>query len=168
MGNSLATRFSRKGNIQDLELAIEFQRSSIKLLPDGHSDLAGYLSDLGSNPEARFVVLQRFKDLQEAIKLQWEAIDLTPDDDATRVSYYLKLDNVLQCQSRADRVRSGEDLEAATVAKYHAVEMTPDRHSDRPAALAGYSDTLETVGLTPAGHPQRSQRLYGLGSALTV
>jgi hypothetical protein len=67
-------RFSR---IIDLENAISNQQKSMELMDDGHPNIPGLLSNLGTGHRTRFDLLGELADLDTAIAKQSKAVKLT-------------------------------------------------------------------------------------------
>jgi hypothetical protein len=73
-------RFTRLGNLADLDEAITAQQQAVRLTPDDHPAKLGRLNSLGISFRSRFRRQGNLVDLNEAIMAQQQAVCLTPDD----------------------------------------------------------------------------------------
>ncbi|KAB8215350.1 CHAT domain-containing protein [Aspergillus novoparasiticus] len=94
LGNSLESRYRRRGMISDLEYTIRLSREAVKLLPVDHPDFAASSNNLVVKLEARYDLLSELDDLEEAIQLSRQAIIVTPDDDTATVMQQMYKYNV--------------------------------------------------------------------------
>ncbi|KAF8132578.1 TPR-like protein [Boletus edulis] len=184
LGNSFITRFSRLGELRDLEDAISTHRDAVHLTPDGHPDKAGCLNNLGGSFITRFSRLGELRDLEDAISTHRDAVHLTPDGHPDKPSRQNNLG--LSFITRFSRLGELRDLEDAISTQRDAVHLTPDGHPDKPSRLnslgnsfrarfeclgelSDLEDAISThrdaVHLTPDGHPDKPNRLNNLGGS---
>ncbi|KIJ31933.1 hypothetical protein M422DRAFT_266300 [Sphaerobolus stellatus SS14] len=79
LGYLFKSRFKHRGQLEDLDNAIENQQQALNLTPDGHPGKAGRLSSLGHSFWTRFEHLGQLEDLENVIADQQQALNLTPD-----------------------------------------------------------------------------------------
>ncbi|TFK19649.1 hypothetical protein FA15DRAFT_674240 [Coprinopsis marcescibilis] len=87
LAHSLFLRFQHKGDLQDLEHCISFERDALALVPSSlYDNRTSSLNALGRFVFTRFKHKGDTKDLNEAITLHEEACSLTPEDHPARSS----------------------------------------------------------------------------------
>ncbi|KAF9070245.1 TPR-like protein [Rhodocollybia butyracea] len=123
-------RFEQRGELADIDKAINFLEMSVELTPDGDPDKPSSLSALGSAFQSRFRHLGRHTDIEEAIRYKQQAVDLTPDGHSDKPSWIANLG--ITFQSRFERFGNLEDIEQAIRLKQQALTLTPDGHPDKP------------------------------------
>ncbi|KAI9863865.1 MAG: hypothetical protein M1813_003517 [Trichoglossum hirsutum] len=180
------TRFERTGNMEDLEEAIRKAEQAVKATPEGHPDLATWLSNLGNMLERRFERTGRMEDLEEAVHKASQAVKATPKGHPDLASMLGNLSKKLG--SRFEQTGSMEDLEEAIRMAQQALKATPDGHPDLTAMMlsnlsnmlgsrfgqTGNMEDLEesirkadqAVKATPDGHPHLAGMLNNLGLRL--
>jgi len=185
LGFTLQQRFDVKGDIIDIERAIELHGNAVGLMDNANLNKPVLLSNLGLALKTRFLRLGNLEDLENAILNKQKAVDLTPDGHPDRPTCLSNLGNALQ--ARFSRLGSLEDLENAILNNQKAVNLMPNGHPSKPIFLSNLGNALEirsvqlgssgdlenailnkqrAVDLTPSGHPGKPGRLYNLGSAL--
>ncbi|KAG2033405.1 hypothetical protein BDR03DRAFT_1094421, partial [Suillus americanus] len=137
---SLCTRFTQCGSIDDLDESIKLGREAVSLLSDGHPERDSYLSHLALSLEYRFKHQGKPNDLDEAISLYEEALRLCPVGHKHRDSY---LDN----------------LGRALIARFN-------KRDDIDDMTRAISLLREALTLRPPGHPRRDTTLNNLALAL--
>ncbi|KAG8705134.1 hypothetical protein FRC11_009289, partial [Ceratobasidium sp. 423] len=175
-------RFRHRGNIDDLEKALEHFSRALELTPDGHPDLSLRHANLGVSYSDRFQHRGNIDDLGKALGHFSRGLELTPDGHPHLSDRHANLG-----VSYSDRFRHRgniDDLEKALEHHSRALELTPDGHpylsvrhanlgasyrdrfrhrgniNDLEKALEHFSRALE---LTPDGHPSLSRRHASLG-----
>ena len=127
----------RDGRRSDVDRAIELLESGIALIPAGHPEYPGALSNLGLALELRAGITRRPADLERAIEIMQRALAALPNDHPDRAG-------VLSNLARAAQGRFALTENPAELAP--AIEW---------AAVAS-----EKI---PADHPSRSRLLFELG-----
>ncbi|EUC60886.1 aromatic di-alanine and TPR containing protein, partial [Rhizoctonia solani AG-3 Rhs1AP] len=115
-------RYTRLGELKDLECAIECESRAFALAPDSPATLA----ILGASLSARFKRLGELSDLDNAIEYQSRAVALTPEghSDLPR-----RLANLAIChKQRFEQLSDVSDLEYAIGYESRASTLTPDDH----------------------------------------
>ena len=67
LGIALQKRFNQKGDMQDIERAIQLYQNALSLMDDADSDKPGYLSTFGNALEVRFDQLGNLEDIENSI-----------------------------------------------------------------------------------------------------
>ncbi|KIK39069.1 hypothetical protein CY34DRAFT_14634 [Suillus luteus UH-Slu-Lm8-n1] len=139
LSSSLRSRFTRYGNIDDLDEGIQFRREAVSLCPE-HPDRDHYMNNLALSLNIRFDHQGKPADLDEAISLYEEALRLGPVGHKYRD---FLLDN----------------LGSALVTRFH------DRGDidDITRAISLYCEALT---LRPPRHPRRNITLNNIALAL--
>ncbi|KAG1853101.1 hypothetical protein F4604DRAFT_1933373 [Suillus subluteus] len=78
LANRLFSRFSHRGNDEDLDQAITLQREALALHPVGHTDQSSSLNNLATQLSSHFSHRGNNEDLDQAITLSREALALRP------------------------------------------------------------------------------------------
>ncbi|THU77761.1 hypothetical protein K435DRAFT_973847, partial [Dendrothele bispora CBS 962.96] len=80
----LMEHFDQSGDWTAVDNAVQLIEEVIKLTPDGHTEKARRLSNLGNAFFHRFEQLGDLGDIENAILINQKAVDLTPDDHALK------------------------------------------------------------------------------------
>ncbi|CAE6463551.1 unnamed protein product [Rhizoctonia solani] len=135
-------RFSRSGEIKDIEASIGCLNNVLKLLPHGHLGYPTSANNLGCAYRGRYERLGEIEDLQKAAFYQEQAISLTSDNNAEKPSWLNNIGNTYQ--RRFERLDGLEDLKKAIDSKSQAVELTPDDHPRKPTFLCNLGSILKS------------------------
>ncbi|KAG2336208.1 hypothetical protein BDR05DRAFT_1015831, partial [Suillus weaverae] len=181
----LITRFTQRGNIDDLDESIQFLREAVSLCREGHSDPAYYLNNLAHSLELRFDHQGKPDDLDEAISLSEEALRLCPVGHEYRDVSLGNLGGALV--SRFNKRRDIDDITRAISLYREALVLRPPGHPDRNITLNNLALALkirydeldvsedlneaidlyrESLWLKRLDHPERHVILCSLSSAL--
>jgi len=185
LGISLRTRFNKKGDIVDIERAIELHENALGLTDDGDPDKPARFSYLGVALQNRFNRLGSLVDIKNAILINQKAVDLTLDGDPDKPARFSNLGSALQ--TRFNRLGNLVDIKNAILAKQKTVDLTPDGHPDKPRYFSNLGNAFQTLfnrlgnltdmenailskqkaaDLTPDGHSDMPVYLSNLGTAL--
>ncbi|KAG1886016.1 hypothetical protein F4604DRAFT_1951437 [Suillus subluteus] len=169
--NSAISRFTQRGNIDDLDESIQFRREAVSLCPEGHPDRHDYLNNLAvSLGHYRFIHQGKLNDLNEAISLHEEAMRLRVallarfnkhhdiDDIDKAISLHrealtlcppwdLRRDTVLNNLALAVKTRYGElhvkeDLNEAIDLFRESIQIRRHDHPERHINLRNLSSAL--------------------------
>ncbi|PNP58764.1 hypothetical protein FNYG_15026 [Fusarium nygamai] len=103
LGHKLGLRYEQKGEMRDLEEAIERAKQAINLTPDDHPDLAAWLDNLGHKLHQRYEQMGEVRDLEEAstcLLQAWHCLNAVPFHRVRAAAECLKL---LATQNRVDQ-----------------------------------------------------------------
>ncbi|KAJ2931097.1 hypothetical protein H1R20_g5979, partial [Candolleomyces eurysporus] len=146
LGNSLARRFERTGNLVDLDEAISNQKSAVDLVPDSNQTLkSSSHNNLGISLTFRFERTGAISDIEDAITSLRNAVALSvplPETD----KYTSKPNDILVTVTRMnnlsiallrrfERGSALEDIQEAILHQQKVVQFTPHGHPDLPARL---------------------------------
>ncbi|THU83307.1 TPR-like protein [Dendrothele bispora CBS 962.96] len=176
--------FQQSGDRTAIDNAVQLMEEVIKFTPDGHTDKAGRLNNLGIAFQSRFECLGELKDIENAIDVMQQAVDLTPDGHADKAG---RLNNLgIAFQSQFECLGELKDIENAIDVKRQAVDLTPDGHADKAGQLNNLGNAFQSrferlgelkdienaidvkrqaVDLTPDGHADKAALLNNLGNA---
>ncbi|KAG2341563.1 TPR-like protein [Suillus weaverae] len=186
LSSVLTTRFTQRGNIDDLDESIRFLREALSLCPEGHSDRAYYLNQLAvSLGHYRFNHQGKPNDLDEAISLYEEALRLRPVGHKCR---YVSLGTLgLGLVFRFRKCKDIDDITRAISLYREALTLRPPGYPDRDTTLNNLAVALKTrydewdvsedlneaidlyresLWLKGLDHPERHAILCNLSSAL--
>ncbi|KAF8749930.1 TPR-like protein [Rhizoctonia solani] len=160
LGQSYKNRFEILGNIDDLNLSIEYQRQSISLAPDAHVDMAAQLTGLGCKYMTRFEQLGeledvdnamglvyysrferlgRIEDINKAIELQNQVVSAEVEGHPDAPDWFSNLGN--SYLSRFGATCKQEDLNNAIYCHKKAISLTPEGEDSE-----GLSSRLNNLG----------------------
>ena len=88
---AIPTRFECHGELSDLEAAISRYRDAVDLIPHGHPDKPGLLTNLSSSFKTRFERHGEMSDLEHAISMLREADGLTPHCHPIKPTFLISL-----------------------------------------------------------------------------
>ncbi|KAF2185509.1 hypothetical protein K469DRAFT_665117 [Zopfia rhizophila CBS 207.26] len=183
----LIQNYQRTGSMDDLNRAVEVGDMAVNAIPQGHSDRARYLNNLGHLLGTRFNQMGSMDDLNRAIKVIDIAVNATPQDHSNQATYLKNLGKWLG--RRFERTGSIDDLNRAVNFANIAVNSTPPDHparagrldnlglwlgrrSDRTGSIDDLNRAVEVgdmvVNSTPQDHPYRASRLSNLASSLSM
>ncbi|RXW23183.1 hypothetical protein EST38_g2665 [Candolleomyces aberdarensis] len=153
LGNSLARRFERTGNLVDLDEAVSNQKSAVNLVPDSNQTLkSSSHNNLGISLTLRFERTGTISDIEDAITSLRNAVALSvplPETD--------------------EPVRKPNDI-LVTVARINNLSIALLRRFERGSALEDIQEAIlyqqKVVQFTPHGHPDLPARLNNLGKFL--
>ena len=97
LGVALQTRFTRMGELADLDEAIRAGREGVASTPDGHPNRGNILTNLASLLQASFGRTGDLADLDEAIANYQEAVAVIARDDSDRAPLWLS--SVPRCRA---------------------------------------------------------------------
>ncbi|THV03105.1 hypothetical protein K435DRAFT_651990 [Dendrothele bispora CBS 962.96] len=176
--------FQQSGDWRAIDNAVQLMEEVIKLTPDGHTDKAVQLNNLGIAFSRRFERLGELKDIENAIDAMRQAVDLTPDGHADKAGRLNNLGNAFS--RRFGRLGEVGDIENAIHVKQQAVDLTPDGHAEKASMLNNLGSAFQSrfkclgelkdienaihvqrraVDLTRDGHADKAGRLSNLGNA---
>ncbi|KAE9390268.1 TPR-like protein [Gymnopus androsaceus JB14] len=180
----LARSFQQSGDISQIENAVQLWEQACELVPEGHADKPGLLSNLGAAYISRFNCLGELSDIESAIFALKQAVELTPDGHDDKPSWLNNLGNAYE--SRFGHLGELSDIESAIFALKQAVELTPDGHANKPGSLSNLGSAYESrfghlgelsdiesaifalkqaVELAPDGHADKPSMFHNLGNA---
>ncbi|KAG1775459.1 CHAT domain-containing protein [Suillus placidus] len=185
LSSALRSRFTQRGNIDDLDEGIQFRREAVSLCPEGHVGRDFYLNNLALSLKVRFRHQGKPNDLDEAISSFEEALRLRPVGHKYRDT---SLDNlggalVVHFNNRGDI----DDITRAISLRREALTLCPPGHPRRVTTLHNLSLALKTrydkmdtsedlneaidqhresLQLTRLDDPLRHRYLYNFSSAL--
>ncbi|KAG1778827.1 CHAT domain-containing protein [Suillus placidus] len=143
LSSALISRFTQRGNIDDLDERIRFLREAVSLCPEGHSDLAYYLNDLAvSLGHYRFDHQGKSNDLDEAISLYEEALRLRPVGHEYRNTSLNSLGSILV--TRFHKRKDIDDITRAVSLLREALMLRPPGHPRRDITLNNLALALKT------------------------
>ncbi|KAH8795985.1 CHAT domain-containing protein [Flagelloscypha sp. PMI_526] len=181
-GTDAFERFQAKGQVADIETAIEKLGQAVQLTPDGHPDKPGGLNNLGISYIRRFQRLGEMADIDKAIECQVSAVHLTSDGHPNKPGHLSNLGS--SHRTRFERRGEMADIDKAIECQVSAVHLTPDGHPDKSATLSNLGNShrarfgrrgemadidkaiecqVSAVDLTPDGHPDKPMYLSNLG-----
>ncbi|NYH51401.1 hypothetical protein HNR06_000990 [Nocardiopsis arvandica] len=185
LATALQSRFTRMGDMADLDEAVTVGRQAVQATPDDHPDQAAMLSNLGAALRVRFRRMGDMADLDEALTVGRQAVQATPDDHPDQAAMLSNLGATLQV--RFEHTGHMADLNEAITTGRQAVNTTPDNHPDQAGYLSRLGTTLrirfehtghmadlneaittgrQAVNTTPDNHPDQAGYLSRLGIAL--
>ncbi|KAG2361197.1 CHAT domain-containing protein [Suillus spraguei] len=177
LSSDLRSRFTQRGNIEDLDEGIQFRREAVSLCPEGHPDRDGYLNNLAFSLKARFGQQGKPHDLDEAISLYEEALRLCPVGHnfrralRTRFSEHDDIDDITRAVSlcrealalcppgHPTRDTTLNNLALALKIRYNKLDVSEDLNE----AIDLYRESLRLKRLD---HPERHIILFNLSSVL--
>lgn len=185
LGIVLKDRYEIRGDMGDLERAIECHRKAAALISSRKYKLPPTLMSLANTILTRYENLGREDDLQEALACHRGVLQSISEDDALR---YRCLNNVgITLLLRFKRYRERKDLEDSISSYRRALRFLGPLHPDQSMCLDNLGGTLQTLfeetkdetylieaidhrrkGLEycPPGHVNRYTSLYNLGHVL--
>ncbi|KIJ60755.1 hypothetical protein HYDPIDRAFT_31972 [Hydnomerulius pinastri MD-312] len=124
MQDALSTRFEQRGDVKDLDEAIQHHRLALQLIPEGHPDRSSSLSNLANLNNLANAMSTQFtqqgdrKDLDEAIQYHRIALQLRPEGHPLRSSSLNNSVNALSTQftQRGDRKDLKEAIQLSSTA----------------------------------------------------
>ncbi|KAJ6576007.1 CHAT domain-containing protein [Mycena vulgaris] len=178
-------KFSR-GEMGDVEEAIQCNRRLFGLLPRTHPEWATSLNNLAISVYERFQQRGDAADIDEAVQLHRKALALRPASHPDRAS---SLNNL--ATSMLERFQQGGsdvvDIDEAVQLHREALALRPAPHPDRANSLSNLANSVrarfqerqdaadidesvqlyrEALALCPAPHPSRAGSLNNLGSSI--
>ncbi len=163
----------------ELEQALQAAREAVGLLPAGHADMPGRLSNLGGVLLMLYQRTGATSDLDEAVDAGRKAVSALPADYPGRAAYLLNLAGSLQAQYLASRepgalaaaeqalTDAGQQATGPVrvrIAAYRELTGLPDRHGRPPDRLL--ADAEAAIRLLPQAAPRtlaRTDRERALG-----
>ncbi|KAG2361597.1 CHAT domain-containing protein [Suillus spraguei] len=185
LSSVLRSRFTQRGNIEDLDEGIQFRREAVSLCPEGHPDHDFYLNNLAFSLKARFDQQGKPHDLDEAISLYEEALRLRPVGHQYRDHSLDNLGSALRTRFR--RRNDIDDITRAVSLYREALTLRPPEHPARDTTLNNLALALkirynrldvsedlneaidlyrESLRLKRLDHPERHITLSNLSSVL--
>ncbi|THU89253.1 hypothetical protein K435DRAFT_969185 [Dendrothele bispora CBS 962.96] len=180
----LMKHFQQSGDLTAIDNAVQLMEEVVKLTPDGHTEKASRLGELGNALQRRFQHLSRLEDLENLIFVNQQAVNLTPDGHALKAVLLNNLGCTFFC--RFKHLDELEDVENAILVNQQAVDLVPDGHADKSAWLNNLGNaflgrfehlgelrdienailvTQQAVDLAPDGHTNKAAWLNNLGRA---
>ena len=185
LASALGTRFSRTGELADLDEAVRLLREALILRPAPHSMRSHSLNNLATALDTRFTQTGQIDDLDEAISLHREARLLLPPPHPERPYSLINLANALV--ARFDQTRQQVDLNEAIALFKAALMQLPKQHTSRPGSMSVLGSALskrsrkigqlddidqavslhrESLLLIPQLDPDRPRLLHNLANTL--
>ncbi|KAG1760790.1 hypothetical protein EV702DRAFT_544088, partial [Suillus placidus] len=185
LSSILRSRFTQRGNIDDLDEGIQFRREAVSLCPEGHAGRDSYLNNLAYSLKARFKHQGKPNDLDEAISLHEEALCLCPVGHKSRDLSLGNLGGALV--TRFNQRGDIDDITRAVSLYREALTLRPPGHPSRDLTLNNLALALKTryseldvsedlneaidlcresLRLKRLDHPGRYTTLYNLSAAL--
>ncbi|KAG1776668.1 CHAT domain-containing protein [Suillus placidus] len=142
LSSALTSRFTQRGNINDLDESIQFLREAVSLSPEGHSDLAYYLNNLADSLDLRFNHQGKPNDLDDAISLYEAALRLHPVGHEYRD---VSLDNLGGALARRFNTRKDniDDITQAISLRREALMLCPPGHPNHDITLNNLAVSLK-------------------------
>ncbi|QRW26161.1 CHAT domain protein [Rhizoctonia solani] len=176
------SEFHRRGKLEDVEKAIEYDNRALSLVPSYCRTLSCRLIHLGADYGARFSRTGDINDNAKSIEYYSRAATLTPDDHPhlPHLLNSLGMSYARRFKHRGDT----NDLTKSIEYQSRAIALTPENHPDLPRYLAGlginYGDRFQLTGdandfeksmeyksravaLTPEDHSDLPRWLNNLG-----
>jgi tetratricopeptide (TPR) repeat protein len=185
LGLMLDRRYSRSGEMADLQEAIAAARQAVNSTPNEHVHRPGRLNNLSNKLEKRYKQTSEITDLEEAVETARQVVTSAPVTDPDQPTYLNNLGNKLRL--RYQKLGAMKDLEEAIAVVARAADFTLCSISDRTAYLNNLANMLglryeqvgrmadleqaietarQAVDLTPVNHPYRLLCLNNLGVKL--
>ncbi|OCB87685.1 hypothetical protein A7U60_g5211 [Sanghuangporus baumii] len=183
----VSTRYSRGGEVSDLETAILLSRDALEFCPEGHPDRSLLYYNLASFLLTRFNHSRRMEDLDEAISLHRTALELRPEGHPCRFESLNNLATSLSTRFlNAGRM---EDLEEAIILSRAALRLLPEGHANRFTLLSNMASSISVrfrhsgrlavleeaitlartaLDLLPVGHSDRFALLSNLATSVST
>jgi len=182
----LASRYRRKGNLDDLQQAIQQIQAAATATPLGHPLRAASLTNLFIALSWRFERTANIDDLRQAILWGEEALAAAPMGNPFRAVCLFNFSSSLNL--RFQRIGNLDDLQQAILRAEEAVAVTPLDDPYRAARLGNLSSRLhirfertgdlddlqqaislaeQGLAATPLNHHDRSANLENLSYRLT-
>lgn len=166
--------YEATGDAEALTSAVDAERRSVELTPAGSSAKLDRLALLAQLLEERYRLTRERADLAEILDVRRTLLAVTPPGHPNypaRQSHYHEVARAwaeLTGEREWDGTTSPADR--AGVRSHHAVELTQRfrETGDRAFLDQGVEEALAALAETRPDHPQRSERLDVLGSALAV
>ncbi len=147
--HSYQCQFEHTGMLQDIQYAILYRQQAIDSTPAGHTDLPGYLNNIGASYQHQFEHTGILQDIQHAILYMQQAVDSTPAGHAHLPGYLNNLGSSYHCQF--EHTVMLQDIQHAILYKQQAVELTPAGHVHLPGYLnnlgLSYRSQFEHTGM---------------------
>ncbi|KZV68483.1 TPR-like protein [Peniophora sp. CONT] len=137
----LCDRFTRIGELSDLNEAIAEGERAVELASDDDPDLFKYLNNLGRALQTRYDSSWKLDDLMSAIGAHTRALEVVPDSDPNKPELYANLGTAFY--DRSQRTRTRGDLDSAISSYQRAVELTPDDQLNKVAHLSDLARALQ-------------------------
>ena len=185
LGIVLKDRYEIRGDMGDLERAIECHRKAAAVISSRKYKLPPTLMSLANTILTRFEHLGREDDLQEALACHRDVLESISEDHALR---YKCLNNVgITLLLRFGRYRERRDLEDSISSYRQALLLLNPLHPDQSMCLDNLGCALQTLfeetknetylieaidhrrkalDYCPPGHVNRHSSLYNLGNVL--
>ncbi|EJC99024.1 TPR-like protein [Fomitiporia mediterranea MF3/22] len=126
-------RFEQSWEWEELDKSIFYDRITLGLYPEGHSERLEILNDFGNHLNMRFKQYGRPEDLEESIQCDRAVLRLTPEGHPGRPG---SLNNLsVSLQNRFQRYGRTTDLDEAIKCSRAALQLCPDGHPDRSMYL---------------------------------
>jgi len=140
LGLTLADRYGRNGDTQDLARAVEAHREAVAMSrPDDPNRLL-YLTNLGSALQAHYDVVGDRSAMDEAVRVYQEAIDSTDQDSPELPLRLANLSGVLLARHR--RGGGFSDLDDAVSLAQSALAAGPPSSADRERQMHTLAEAL--------------------------
>ena len=150
LGKALLSRFSEKGQQNDLDEAISLQRQALELFPLPHPGFSLALNNLASALQIRFEQRGRKNDLDEKIHLLRQAVEY-------------------QLPHHPNLSLSFNNLANALLTRFtHYGQRDPSKEDELDDLDEAISLHRKFLALCPLNHPQRSIALHNLASSLQI
>jgi len=185
-GSWYLQRYWARGDLPDLDRALEHFHQAVAAMPKNHPDLSMSLSNLGTGLSNRFECTGHTEDLEEAITVYRQVVEATPPGHPDLAGYLSNLGTALSI--RFEHTGRTEDLEEAITVCRQVVEATSPGHPDLARYLNNLGNGLnirfrhigrtedlveaitvyrQAVEATPPGHPDLAMYLNNLGNGLS-
>ncbi|WP_033443037.1 CHAT domain-containing protein [Saccharothrix sp. NRRL B-16314] len=166
--------FEATGEVEALDQAIDAERRAVDLTPAGFTDKLDRLALLGHLLDNRHRLTGDRADLAELVDVRRTLVMITPSGHPSFTSYRSGYEAAARAwteltgEHEPDRIISPSDRSG--VRSHHAVELTMrfNETGDRALLDRAVEEAEAAVADTSVHHPQRSERLDVLASALLV
>jgi tetratricopeptide (TPR) repeat protein len=129
----LQIRYNERGDVRDLDEAIQKAKEAVAAVPAGHTALAMFLHGLGTKLGARFDLSGNVKGLYDARQKLEQALQLISENNIDFAAYSTNLGKCFEMQ--LDQSKNPEDLAKATQMTERALASIPENHPDLGTTL---------------------------------
>ena len=157
LASALVTRFQWKGQLSDIDEAVEIHREALTLTPVSRPDRSMSLGNLAEALTTRYEKNSQLADLEDAIECRREALGLSPSPHPNRSRQLTSLANALV--RRLKQKGHFFDLEEAITLYREALNLIPTSHPD-------CSNTLTNLAIALAERFERKDQLSDLEEAM--
>ena len=185
LGASFNLCYLIKGNISDLNKAIDTRQKRLDLCPPGHPKHANALGNLASSLWRHYQIHKNEADLERIIKMEQQRLDLSP---LGHPNHTVALGNLAtSLENRYSIQRDINDLNRAIEMEQRRLDLCPSGHLEHAKAIGNLAVSLHErycmqgnladldkaielkerkLGFRPPGHQSHGLALYNLAISL--